>query len=71
MKHNVCEKVKCPYYRHEDSQVIYCEGYQDGQVATFNFANRADSKAYKVTYCRENWKNCRRVREIEDDGMSL
>ena len=65
MKHMISAEVKCPYYRHEDSQVIYCEGVQDGSVIHLAFANKSDSKSYKRDYCRKNYAACRICKMLE------
>ena len=61
MRHRVCKRVFCPYYRHEDPQMIYCEGVNDSSVIHLAFADRAEAKQYKVSVCRstQGYKNCR------------
>lgn len=48
----------CPFYRHEDSQVIYCDGVTDESVTHLAFANKTDAKDYKVSHCRKSWERC-------------
>lgn len=57
-KHMISSSVKCPYYKHEDSQMIYCEGVQDGSVIHLAFASKTDALDYKKYCCRNNYKNC-------------
>ena len=57
-KHMISSKVICPYYQHENGQVIYCEGVQEGTVIHLAFSNRADAKAYKLKHCRKEYKSC-------------
>ena len=58
MKHNMSKFALCPFYKHEDSQVIYCEGVQDNSVLHIAFANKRDAKAYKIKFCREHYARC-------------
>lgn len=65
MKHMISIKAICPYYRHEDSQVIYCEGVQDGSVVHLAFANKTDSMDYKKQHCRCKYQDCRIYQMLE------
>ena len=67
MKHMINLKAICPHYKHEDSQVIYCSGVQDGSVLHVAFASKTDSLAYKRSMCRDNYKSCRVYRMLEED----
>lgn len=58
MKHRVSAKAICPYYLHEDTQVVYCEGIQRGSVLHLAFANRTYAKEYKESRCQRDWKKC-------------
>lgn len=53
-KHMVHKNAICPFYRHEDSQVIYCDGIVPDSVIHLAFASRTDARDYKVKYCRCN-----------------
>lgn len=57
-KHMVHKDAICPFYRHEDSQVIYCDGIAKDSVIHLAFANKSDAKEYKVRYCRNCYRNC-------------
>lgn len=50
--------AKCPYYRKEDSQMIYCDGVQADSVIHLAFANRLDAKDYKKEMCRDDYQGC-------------
>lgn len=65
MKHMISNKAMCPFYKHEDSQVIYCEGVQEGSVIHLAFANKTDSLDYKKTYCRSNYGKCNICKMLE------
>ena len=57
-QHMVHKDARCPFYRHEDSQVIYCDGIVPDSVIHLAFANKADAKEYKVKYCRKCFEEC-------------
>lgn len=59
MKHTVSVRAVCPYYRHENSQMIYCDGAQDGSVVHLAFSNKIDSRGYKKQYCQKNYESCK------------
>lgn len=58
MKHRVDAIVKCPYYKFEDRQVIYCEGPQDGTATHLAFSTAPKLREYKGQYCKGCWKKC-------------
>ena len=58
LKHMISNKAICPFYKHEDSQVIYCDGVRDGTVIHLAFANKSDAKDYKNRHCRCDYKGC-------------
>ena len=57
-KHMVHRDALCPFYLHEDSQVIYCEGVVQDSVIHLAFANKVDAKEYKLEYCRKCYDKC-------------
>lgn len=59
MKHYVDACARCPFYLHEDRQVIYCEGITADTTTHVAFANCTDCKAYKADFCKKNWHRCR------------
>lgn len=40
MKHMINKNTVCPWYLHEDSQMIYCDGVEEGSVTHLAFANK-------------------------------
>ena len=62
----ICSKVKCPYYKHEDTQMIYCESFYPRTVLHLAFANKAEAKAYKTVRCRAQWEGCPIVWMLEE-----
>lgn len=68
MKHTISTKAICPYYKHEDSQVIYCDGVQDGSVIHLAFANKTCSVEYKKKYCRDKYEECPICKMLTENG---
>lgn len=69
-KHMVHKDAICPFYRHEDSQVIYCDGVVPDSVIHLAFANKSDAKEYKLMYCRKRYNKCpisNLLEEISED----
>lgn len=58
MKHYTSIKAICPFYKHENRNVIFCEGIKDGTVLHLAFANPTDCIEHKKRYCRCNYKGC-------------
>lgn len=51
--------VQCPYYKTNTSQVIYCEGLEDGMAIHMAFATHDQLIDYKGRYCRRRcWEQC-------------
>lgn len=51
--------VQCPYYKTNTSQVVFCEGLEDGMVVHLAFAKHDQLVNYKSRYCRRNcWSQC-------------
>ena len=44
--------IQCPYYKTHTSQVIYCEGLEDGMAIHLAFATHAQLINYKGRFCR-------------------
>lgn len=65
-KHKVHKDAICPFYLHEDPQVIYCEGIVPDSVIHLAFANRCDARDYKVKYCRKNHDECLIAQLLEE-----
>ena len=58
--------VECTYYRSESKTNIRCVGLLGTHTTTI-FASMNDKKAYKISYCRGNCKDCPLYRELESD----
>lgn len=51
--------VQCPYYKTNNSQVIYCEGLEDGMAIHMAFATHQQLIDYKGRFCRRVcWGRC-------------
>lgn len=50
--------VKCPFYKRESQQVIYCEGVDEKSLIHLAFANKEDCRTYEKEFCRKAWKEC-------------
>lgn len=57
-KHYPSMKAMCPFYKHENRQVIYCEGVKEGTVLHLAFANPSECLLYKKQYCQSNYTQC-------------
>lgn len=49
--------VQCPYYKTNTSQVLYCEGLEDGMAVHLAFATHAQLIDYKGRFCRRDCYN--------------
>ncbi len=51
--------VQCPYYKTNTSQVVFCEGLEDGMAIHLAFATHPQLINYKGRYCRTTcWGRC-------------
>lgn len=68
MKHNISKNAVCPHYKHEDRQVIYCDGVVDGSVIHIAFANVMVAKDYKTRFCKDacGYGECDVFRMLEE-----
>ncbi len=59
-KHTESTRAVCPYYRHEDPQVIYCKGITEGNVLHLAFSTRVQAVKYKNERCYsiDGWHRC-------------
>lgn len=54
------ERVKCPYYRKNDSNRIVCEGFKKKTYINITFEDTKKLKEYKEQYCNDiqNYNDC-------------
>ena len=58
MKRRCDAIVKCPYYKFEEKQKIYCEGVQAGTAIHLAFDTCPSLKDYKRQFCKGCWQKC-------------
>lgn len=58
MKHRADVLVKCPYYKYEEKQKIFCEGVQAGTAIHLAFDTNPNLKEYKSVFCKGCWSKC-------------
>ena len=52
MKHRQDVLVKCPYYKGEEKQVLFCEGVQEGSSIHLAFDTPSNLRDYKNQFCK-------------------
>lgn len=50
--------VKCPYYKGEEKQMIFCEGVQEGSAIHLAFDTSINLKDYKNRFCKGCYNRC-------------
>ena len=55
-RHRVSYHARCPFYKAEDRNVIYCEGVTD--TSTIQLAFPGNARPYKEEYCGGDWEKC-------------
>lgn len=58
MKHRSDVLVKCPYYKFEEKQKIFCEGVQEGTALHLAFDTPSNLKDYKKQFCKGCYSRC-------------
>ena len=58
MKHRADVLVKCPYYKFEEKQKIFCEGVQEGTAIHLAFDTNSNLKVYKKQFCKGCYNRC-------------
>lgn len=58
MKHRQDVLIKCPYYKGEEKQKIFCEGVQDGTRLHLTFSSDPKLRDYKTRYCKGQYNDC-------------
>ena len=58
MKHREDVLVRCPYYKGEEKQKIFCEGVQDGSAIHLAFDTSPNLKEYKRCFCKGCYNSC-------------
>ena len=50
--------VRCPYYKCEGRNIIYCEGVTAGQCFHTAFSAISGKREYEKRFCRKVWGDC-------------
>ena len=58
MKHRQDVLVKCPYYKGEEKQMLFCEGVQEGAAIHLAFDTSPNLKDYKSHFCKRCYNQC-------------
>ena len=58
MKYYTSSKVICPFYRHENRFVIFCQGVDNESVLHLAFPKPSSCLSFKEQYCRKNHTKC-------------
>ena len=58
MKNRMDVLVKCPYYKGEEKQMIFCEGVQEGTAIHLAFDTNSNLKDYKNRFCKGCYHRC-------------
>ena len=58
MKHRQDVLVKCPYYKGEEQQMLFCEGVQEGSAIHLAFDTKPNLKDYKNNFCKRCYNKC-------------
>lgn len=58
VKHRMDVLVKCPYYKGEEKQKIFCEGVQEGSTIHLAFDTTPNLKDYKDHFCKRCYSRC-------------
>ena len=58
MKHRADVLVKCPYYKFEEKQKIFCEGVQEGTAIHLAFDSSSSLRDYKKQICKGCYNKC-------------
>ena len=57
--------VLCPFYKEEDSQIIFWEGVESDTTTHVAFSSKAQIKNYKHRFCEcDRYKRCRIARML-------
>lgn len=50
--------AKCPYYKAQEAQIIFCTGIEEGHALHQAFATPMQRKLYGRMYCETDWTRC-------------
>jgi hypothetical protein len=64
-KHTVSCKAKCPYYRCEERQEIFCKGPSVGTAIHVGFAIVKEKRDWLNKFCKADYQQCLVERMLE------
>ncbi len=51
-------EVKCPYYRKDDKETIYCEGITSGCKLSLSFLSKKEKQCHMDNFCADTYRYC-------------
>lgn len=66
MKYYTSNKVICPFYKHENRFVIFCQGIDGESVLHLAFPKPSSCFNFKNRYCRKDHTKCYIFRMLSD-----
>ena len=58
MKRRQDAMVRCPYYKGEEAQILFCEGVKEGTAIHLAFDTKTNLKDYKEYFCEGCYNKC-------------
>lgn len=65
MKHKMSVLVKCPYYRGEEKNDIFCESLIGDNKLRLRFETKADFKKHEHDFCMGDYSRCELVQALD------
>lgn len=66
MKYYTSNKVICPFYKHENRFVIFCQGVDEESVLHLAFPRPSSCFDFKQRYCRKEYSTCPIAKMLND-----
>lgn len=66
MKYYTSTKAICPFYKHENRFVIFCQGVDDESVLHLAFPKPSSCFEFKQQYCRSKHEMCPIAQMLKD-----
>lgn len=66
MKYYTSNKVICPFYKHENRFVIFCQGVDEESVLHLAFPRPSSCFDFKQRYCRKEYSTCPIAQMLND-----
>lgn len=64
-------RATCPFYVHESSVAVTCEGYGAGETLNIHFKTPAKAVGYFAKYCYSGHKECPYYRFLYEDKYKM